>query len=69
MTKTALEALEAIVSAPDFVTRVRALRAEAAGAGDLAQVQSCDRALEDLDAGNPSCLDCAVVLQAAEAQP
>lgn len=39
------ERLEALIMSSDFVRRVRALRNEAADAGDLSTVADCDRVL------------------------
>lgn len=63
---SALDVLESIINSDGFESRVRALRDEAAVAGDLEQVAVCDEALLDVSTGNPACLDCANVLRAAE---
>ena len=61
-----LNVLEQAVQETNFAERVRALRSEAAKAGDLAQVRLCGQALEDVSPDNPACLDCANVLRGAE---
>lgn len=60
---SSLDVLEGIITAPSFVQRVRRLKRHALATGHTLQVETCNRALDDVSIYNPAALACAIALR------